>query len=118
MAWEIITPFGRAVVPEVNRISQMSSAWISTSGSLSSWPAMNSVNDTLPGAGGPPTAMVTPGSRPRAANGSVALGHSSASTMASFGRTRLIMAATRSGAIIGFSGAATSPALAMPILAR
>ena len=27
------------------------------------------------------------------------------------------MAVTRSGAIIGFSGAATSPALAMPILA-
>src|SRR6185312_6000170 len=28
-----MTPFGSAVVPEVNRISQMSSEWISTSGS-------------------------------------------------------------------------------------
>ena len=79
---------------------------------------MNSVNDTLPGAGGPPMAIVIPARRPFAANGSWALGHSSASTMASFGWTRSIMAATRSGAIIGFSGAATRPALAMPILAR
>jgi len=29
-----MTPFGRAVVPEVNKISQMSSEWISTSGSV------------------------------------------------------------------------------------
>ena len=63
-------------------------------------------------------AMVTPARRPFAANGSWALGHSSASTMASFGWTRSIMACIRSGAIIGFSGAATRPALAMPILAR
>ena len=95
----------------------MSSAWISTSGSPVGWPAMNSVNDTLPVAGGPPRAIVTAAARPLAANGGCALGHSSASTMASFGWTRSIMAVTRSGAIIGFSGAATSPALAMPILA-
>ena len=79
---------------------------------------MNSVNDTLPGAVGPPMAIVTAARRPFEANGSWAFGHSSASTMASFGWTRSIIAATRSGAIIGFSGAATRPALAMPILAR
>jgi hypothetical protein len=62
--------------------------------------------------------MVTAACRPLAAKGSRAFGHSSASTMASFGWTRSIMAATRSGAIMGFSGAATRPALAMPILAR
>jgi hypothetical protein len=53
-----------------------------------------------------------------AANGAPAAGQNSASTIASFGSTSLIMAETMSGAIIGLIGATTSPALAAPILIR
>ena len=115
---EIITPLGRAVVPEVNSSSQMSSPWISTSGSVTGWPATKSVNETLPGTGPPPMVMVTATSSPLAANGAPAAGQNSASTIASFGSTSLIMAETMSGAIIGLIGATTSPALAAPILIR
>ncbi len=115
---EIITPLGSAVVPDVNSSSQMSSPWISTSGSLTGWSRTNSVKEALPGTGPPPIVIVTATSSPLAVNGPSAAGQNSASTTASLGSTSLIMAETMSGAIIGLIGATTSPALAAPILIR
>ena len=62
--------------------------------------------------------MVTATLRPRASNGSCARGHSSASTTASLGATRSIMAATMSGAIIGLIGAHDQPRLGHAELGR
>ncbi len=76
------------------------------------------MNETLPGTGPPPRVMVTVTSSPLAANGACAAGQNSASTTASLGSTSRIMADTMSGAIIGFIGATTSPALAAPILIK
>jgi hypothetical protein len=115
---EIIAALGKAVVPEVNRISQISSPWISTAGSATGWPAMKSVKEALPGTGPPPIVMVMATSRPLAANVGSAAGHSSASTTASRGVTSLIIAASMSGATIGLTGAQTSPALAAATLTR
>jgi hypothetical protein len=47
--------------------------------------------------------MVIAAVRPAAVNGASARGHSSASTMATRGRTRLVMAATMSGASSPFA---------------
>ena len=61
---------------------------------------------------------MTPTSSPLAANGASAAAQNSASTTASLGSTSLIMAEIMSGAIMGFIGATTRPALAAPILIR
>lgn len=115
---EIITPLGIDVVPEVNSSCQMSSPWISTSGSVTGCPSIRALNDGLPGTGSPPMVMVAPTGRPVPASARSARGHSSASTMAKPGSVSPTRWATTSGARFGLSGTATIPALAMPILAR
>ncbi len=114
--WEIITPFGIAVVPEVKMISQMSSPWISTSGSAVEAPSTKSANDTEPSSTSPQTGIVTLGVRPVSANAFSHFGQSSSSTKDSFGSVRAIRSAITSGASIGLIGVETSPALATAIL--
>ena len=71
-----------AVVPLVKRISQMSSPWMTTSGSVCGWSATSSVKVGLPVTAPPPMAMVAPTASPVLANAASARGHSSASTIA------------------------------------
>ncbi len=115
--WEIITPLGMAVVPDVNSISQMSSPWISTTGSSSAWASTNAPNPTLPDTTSPPIAIVTSGASPARAKASAARGQHSASTIANVGSAWRMRCSTTSGARFGLSGIATRPALAMPIFA-
>ncbi len=115
--WEIITPLGIAVVPDVNSISQMSSPWISTTGSSSAWPSTNAPNPTLPGTGPPPISMVTAASSPARANASAAFGQVSASVIANVGPAWATRCSSTSGARFGLRGIATRPAFAIPIFA-
>jgi hypothetical protein len=59
---------------------------------------------------------VTAGRRPAEANAGSAFDQSTASTTTNRACTCSIARATTSGAIIGLTGAATRPALAMPII--
>ena len=115
---DTMAPLGSAVVPEVNRICQMSSPWISAAGSVTACPATKSANATLPGTTSPPIGMVTPGVRPASRNAFSAAGQASASTTANDGSTKPIRWLSTSPASDGLTGTQTSPALAMPILVR
>src|ERR1700722_20917668 len=107
-----MTPLGMAVVPEVNRISQMSSPCTTASGSETGWPSINSANDTPPRATAPPMGMVTSGARPAAPTTSATPDHNSASTITNQGSTSSIWKDSTTGGNPGMTGTATNKALA------
>ena len=114
----IITPLGIAVVPVVKMISQTSSPWISTSGSVTGAPSTKPRKSVPSPTGPPPMVIVTPGATPARPKAASMRGHSSASTIAKPGSVRPSRWAMTSGASIGLIGTHVMPALAMPILHR
>lgn len=115
---EIITALGIEVVPEVSRISQISSPWIRTSGSPAGDAATTSPNSGTPAGPGSRPRLTAIGRIPAAAKIGSRAGHRSASTTAVRAPTRSRTSATMSSAIIVLTGTATSPALAMAIFVR